>query len=104
VNQVSTFIGDATFRFRRLRTFRIILLATEPVVWNVMITPKATIRARVLPRMIFLEVRRLELRNSMLCMSEILRGGLLEISLDSLSCPICGVLSGRLLSERCMPK
>jgi hypothetical protein len=69
-----------------------------------MIWTKATIRARVLPRVIFLEVRLLELRNLMLCMSDILRGGLLEISLDSLSCPICGVLPGRLLSERCMPK
>jgi hypothetical protein len=72
--------------------------------WNVIITTKSTIRARVLPRVIFLEVRRLELWNLILCLSDIHRGGLLEISLDSLSCPIGGVLPGRLLSEKCMPK
>ena len=86
----------------RLRLFHIVLLTTKPVIWDVLRTWEATIRAIVLPRVIFLEVCRLELRDYILRMISILRSGCLEISLNSLSCPIFGYLPGCILSEKYM--
>ena len=85
-------IGNLTIS--RLRLFQIVLLTTKPVIWDVLRTWEATIRAKVLPRVIFLEVCRLELRDYIHRMISILRSGCLEISLNSLSCPIFGYLPG----------
>ena len=84
----------------RLRSFQ---MTTKSIVWEVLRPWKATIRARVLPRVIFLEVRRLELRDFILMIS-ISHRRYLEISLHSLSYLAFGFLPGHLLSERYMLK
>ena len=87
-----------------MRLFQIVLLTTKPVIRDVLRTSKATTRARVLPRVIFLEVCRLEFRDSILNIIYILRGEYVEIVLNSLSCLFFCLLPGRLLSERYMLK
>ncbi|SRR6266702_95492 len=88
-------IGDTFFRLSRFRFPQIFPPTTKPFVRKVLRTLKNVGRVSTLPRVIFLQICLLELRDCVLCIIGIFRGRFIEIFLNPLSC-----LTFRFLPER----
>src|SRR6266702_3455923 len=76
-------VGDTFFRLGRLKSQKFFPPTTKPFVWNFLSMFKNAGRVRILP--MFLQVCLLELRDCVLCVISIPRGGFLEIFLNLLS-------------------